>query len=205
MRAKSPTLKVGLTGGIGAGKSTIAKIFRTLGVPTYDSDVRARYLMQSDNEVINGLTALFGSDAFDNQGRINRERIGQIVFGNPPLLEKLNQLVHPAVGRDFKVWMTNHSRYPYVLKEAALLFESGSYRELDLMITVSASEQTRIRRVLKRDRHRSPSDIKRIIDRQMAQEMKEDKANFIINNDDQEMIIPQVLNLDKTIRSLSVS
>ncbi|MEQ8241631.1 MAG: dephospho-CoA kinase [Cyclobacteriaceae bacterium] len=191
------TLKVGITGGIGAGKSTAAKFFHILQVPIYFADDRAKWLMNHDEAVKNKIISLFGHQAYTNNN-LNRRLIAEKVFDNQSLLDHLNVIVHPAVGNDFSQWVSDQ-KSPYVLKEAALLFESGSYKALDKIIHVSASEELRIRRIKKRDPQRSEEEIKSIIAKQWAEDMKKNAADYVIMNEDQ-LLIPQILEIDEKLR-----
>ena len=144
-------LKIGLTGGIGSGKSTVAKIFALLGVPVYDSDHRAKVLMTEDNAVRKGIIDLLGEESYTAAGTLDRAHISSRVFDDKEALAKLNAIVHPAVGRDFIAWCNGYSGQCYVLKEAALIFEAGIHASLDYIILVTAPEEIRIKRVVERD------------------------------------------------------
>ena len=185
---------VGVTGGIGAGKSLVSKIFSSLGVPVYDADSNAKLLMVSDEELKQSIIDLFGPESYINQD-LNREWIGKKAFSNPDLLKQLNHLVHPAVQRHFTKWVEQHLDSRYVLKEAALLVENESYKKLDHLIVVSAPENIRIERVLKRDSHRSEEDVRAILEKQLLEEEKIDKADFVLTNDGQSLLIPEILKL----------
>ena len=142
-------IRVGLTGGIGSGKSTIAGFFRSLGIPVYDSDLRAKELMEGNKAVREGIIGLLGPSAYTD-GKLNRSHISSRVFADRDLLERLNALVHPVVREDFLHW-SQQQRSPYVIQEAAVLIENGAFRGLDRMILVTAPEEERIRRVMSRD------------------------------------------------------
>ncbi|MEQ8555960.1 MAG: dephospho-CoA kinase [Cyclobacteriaceae bacterium] len=189
--------KIGITGGIGAGKSIISRIFKLLGIPVYDADTRAKWLMKHDQELKKGIIRLFGNEAYTQEG-LNRTFIAGQTFRDQAKLDQLNGLVHPAVGNDYVKWEMEQES-PYTLKEAALLFEAGSYKDLDLIIVVSAPEELRIERVLKRDTHRSRKDIEAIISKQWPQEKKESKADFVIYNNGKSLVIPQVLSIHEKI------
>ncbi|REE00589.1 dephospho-CoA kinase [Marinoscillum furvescens] len=194
----SKSLQVGITGGIGAGKSIVANIFSVLGVPIYDADTRAKFLMNRDEGLKANIVELLGPTAYQQDGMLNRTYVGGQVFGNPSLLEKLNAIVHPAVGKDFQQWAKVQST-PYVLKEAALLIENGTYQELDAVIVVAAPEDIRIQRVLDRDAHRTEEDVKNIIDRQLPQQEKTSRADFVVDNSGEVLVIPQVLEIHQQI------
>jgi dephospho-CoA kinase len=190
----SNPILVGVTGGIGSGKSTVCKIFESLGVKTYYADDRAKQLMAEDHELIEGITSLFGENAYNKNG-INREEIARRAFQDKGLLEQLNQLVHPAVKKDFLQWIQDNNSSRILLKEAALLVETGSYKDLDKLIVVTASDEVRIERTLKRDTHRTKEDIQKIISKQLPESEKIEKADFIIDNGGEESLIKQVMKI----------
>ena len=196
-------IQIGITGGIGSGKSLVCKIFGVLGVPAYDADSRAKNLMTTDGILIDQIKKEFGSLSYDVKGGLNREFLSATVFSKQDKLKQLNALVHPRVAVDYKQWVEAHAGNKYVLKEAALLFESGSYRELDKIILVTAPKEIRIERVLARDNHRTKEDVEKIIRNQISEEEKEAKANFIIRNNESELIVPQVLNLHRRFNSMN--
>lgn len=158
---EQPMLKIGITGGIGSGKSVVCRLFQVLGAPVYDSDARAKWVMHHDPHLRDELLATFGPETFDAQGALNRTYLARVAFPDPAQLARLNALVHPHVGRDFAEWVAARQTegYPYILKEAALLYESGAYQQLDRIITVFAPAEVRHARVLHRDPHRTPDDI----------------------------------------------
>ncbi|GAB5528524.1 MAG: hypothetical protein Roseis3KO_03010 [Roseivirga sp.] len=147
-------LLVGLTGGIGSGKTTVSKVFLSLGVPVYYADDRGKWLMLHDEQLRAQVIQHFGAESYQGQ-ELNRAYLAQRVFSDDDELQKLNALVHPAVGRDFAAWVSTHQNHPYLIKEAALIFEGGSYKQLDRVINVSATREMRLQRVLLRDLQRS--------------------------------------------------
>lgn len=192
----SPNLKVGITGGIGAGKSTVCRVFKALGIPIYDADSRAKNITVTNMDLMAEIKAQFGEASYLESGELNRVFLAQTVFNNPDKLQILNGLIHPKMREDSQNWIQEHEgKFPYLIKEAALLFEAGSYKDLDKIITVSAPLDVRIQRTLARDSHRQKSDVEAIIAKQMPQEEKEKRADFIIWNDGKQFIIPQVLKL----------
>ncbi len=193
--------KIGITGGIGAGKSLICEIFELLGIPNYPADVRAKWLQENDPELTKQIKENFGPESYTTDGKLNRGYLSELVFTDDEKLKKLNSLVHPAVGKDFKKWCEQYTNKPYVLKEAALLFETGSYKQLDATINVHASEELRLERTLKRDPQRQESNIRSIMKKQMSDEQRQDLANYTIYNDDSQSLIKQVVELDKILRS----
>jgi len=188
-------LRIGITGGIGSGKSTVARIFSLLGVPVYNADERAKWLMVHDENLISNIITQFGQDSYID-GQLNRQYLAEKVFKDELLVEKLNTLVHPAVASDFADWSSNYSS-GYVLKEAALLFETGSYNELDATILVASPIELRIKRIEKRDPQRSREQIENIISRQIAIDEALSLADYVIDNDDSKLLIPQVLGLHR--------
>ncbi len=188
---------VGITGGIGSGKSTACQIFRSLGIPIYDADSRAKWLMEHDPQLQASIKNLLSEQAFDPDGRLNNAYIAELVFKNPALLAKLNALVHPAVAVDTSKWIEAQTS-PYVLKEAALLFESGASRNMDAIIVVHAHEQIRIERVMLRNKI-TEEQVKDRIKRQMPETEKLRLADYIILNDGSQSLIRQVLSLHQTL------
>lgn len=188
-------LRIGITGGIGSGKSLICRIFSILGAPIYDADSAARTLMTTDSILVNQIKKEFGDSSYQLDGLLNREYLSREVFNDAIKLEKLNQLVHPRVAVDSENWIERNKTHPYVVKEAALLFESGANKVLDKIIVVTAPEHLRIQRVLGRDKSKSEGDIVKIINNQMAEDEKIRKADFVIRNDETVLVVPQVLKL----------
>jgi len=194
--------KIGITGGIGAGKSLVCKIFEVLDIPNYAADTRAKWLQINDPQLKAQIEALFGAEAYQ-KGQLNRAFISKIVFDNPEKLKKLNELVHPAVAEDFQQWCENYQDKPFILKEAALLFETGSYKQLDATILVHAPEEIRLYRTLQRDPHRAEEEVKKIMDQQMEESKKIELADFIITNDGKTSLIKQCHSLFEKITRLS--
>lgn len=204
MPGKQQGLSIGITGGIGSGKTLISQIFKNLGIAVYYSDDRARHLMNHDEALTGRIREMFGPESFFD-GKLNREYLANEVFSRKEKLDMLNQLVHPVVQQDFREWKKLHEEEPYSMKEAALLFETGSYRELDKTILVLAPEHLRIQRILLRDPHRSTADVKKIMASQMPDEEKRKLADYIIYNDDNRLVIPQVLKLHRILTSNGLS
>ena len=189
---------IGLTGGIGTGKTMVAEYFKSLGIPVYIADSEARQLMTSDN-IIKALSNEFGNEILEN-GILNREKLAQLVFNNPKKLQKLNSIVHPEVKKHFDNWVEKHKNYPFVVKEAAILFESGSYKYCDTIITVTAPLETRLQRVMKRDKTDRESVLKRI-ENQWTDEQRIAKSNFVIYNLSVESTKKQVDEILKKLKN----
>lgn len=193
----SKPITVGLTGGIGSGKTLISNIFSIIGVPIYNADNRAKVLMNTT--LTNSITKAFGAGSYIN-GKLNRFFIANQVFKDKGKLDILNAIVHPSVALDFESWVHTHSKANYVIKEAALLLESGSAKLLDQLIVVTSPIALRVARIKVRDVFRSQEEIEGIINSQTSDEYKEKLANFIIKNNESQLLIPQVLGIDKRIR-----
>ncbi len=200
--SKTKILKIGITGGIGSGKSIICRVFASLGVPIYDADSRARWIMNNHPTLKEEVIAEFGVQAYDHNGQLNRAYMAELVFNDSNKVKALNAMVHPKVGQDFIDWANSYPNAPYLLKEAALMFESGSSKALDYVITVFAPKNVRIKRVLKRDPQRSEAQVKAIFGKQLAEEEKIQRADFVVYNDDQQMVLPQVIKLHEQFLNL---
>ncbi len=187
-------LQIGITGGIGAGKSIVCKIFATLGVPTYNADDRAKWLMNHDEALKAAIISKFSDRAYNDEG-LDRQYLAEHVFHSESKLKLLNSLVHPTVAKDYQEWVSSHKNIAYVIKEAALLFETGSHQEMDKNIVVSAPETIRIARIKKRDPQRDEAQIKAIMGKQIAVSEAIGKADFVINNDGLSLLLPKVLEL----------
>jgi dephospho-CoA kinase len=194
-------LKIGITGNIGSGKTTVSKIFEVLDIPVFYADDAAKNVMINDPILIDALKSTFGKEAYLDNSTLNRKHIAAIVFNDEAQLAKLNSLVHPAVFRAFDTWVAQTKNAPYVLKEAALLFESSSYKMCDRTIMVTAPLELRIKRVMQRDRL-SRAEVESREARQFTEEKKTQLADYLIRNDDTELVIPQVMKLHKQFLSL---
>lgn len=184
---------IGLTGGIGSGKSTVARIFENAGVPVFYADLSGRNVLELDQIVREEVTSLFGAEAYDKNGKANRARIASIVFNDSEKLLLLNQIIHPAVSRDFNVWSTKQNA-PFVIREAAILFESGTDKDCDKVICVVAQDHIRINRVMSRDKV-SKEEVMSRMTKQMSQTEKAENSDFIIYNNGEEAVIPQVMRI----------
>ncbi|MBM6498676.1 dephospho-CoA kinase [Flavobacterium macrobrachii] len=170
---------IGLTGGIGSGKTTIAKHFASLGIPVYIADDEAKKLMDN-SEIIAKLQAVFGEEIIENK-KIDRKALAQIVFQNPKKLKILNSIIHPAVKKHFTDWLSTYKNHPIIIKEAAILFESGSYKDCDSIITVTSPLEERVNRVMKRDNASRESILDRI-NNQWTDEQRISKSDYVIIN-----------------------
>ncbi len=189
-------LKIGLTGGIGSGKSTVAKVFEVLGIPVYYADDKAKELMNKNELLKQQLIFHFGEDTYID-GKLNRKHLSSIVFADKEKLKLLNSLVHPATIADAVQWFSRQQSV-YVIKEAALLFESGSAEGLDYVIGVTAPVAIRIKRVMDRDGV-TADEVKRRMANQIAEAVKIRLCDFVINNDEQQMILPQIVQLHEEL------
>jgi len=202
-------LKVGITGGIGSGKTIVCKVFEQLGVPVYSADAVARELVANDTRIKLKIKECFGSAIYSESGNLDRKKLAEIVFNDKQALEKLNSIVHPAVRSHFLDWLSgieragqevekNQSQPPYILKEAAIVFESGAHKDLDAVITVTATDELKIKRVMKRDaitRH----EVEQRMKNQMSDEDKIGASDYVINNDDSSLVIPQIIKIHEDI------
>lgn len=192
-------IKVGLTGGIGSGKSTVAKVFEVLGIPVYYADDAAKRLMNDDEELKQKIKAQFGESVYTNE-LLNKKELANIVFNAPEKLEILNSLVHPATLKDAETWMQKKTT-AYSIKEAALIFESGAQQNLDYVIGVTAPAPLRILRTMQRDGV-TREEVMARMDKQLDEAIKIKLCDFVIKNDEQEMLLPQILDLHKKLLSL---
>lgn len=197
-------LKIGITGGIGSGKTTACKIFEVLGIPVYYADERAKWLMVHDKQLAAGIKELFGSAAYLPNGSLNRSYIAGIVFQDKDKLAQLNALVHPAVAKDGERWRRAQKNAPYTLKEAAILFESESHRLLDKVITVSAPLEVRIARVMARDGTKR-SAVEARIRKQMTEEERIRRSDFVIYNDGSVSLVRQIVDLHRLLSEMAAA
>ena len=193
------TLAIGITGGIGSGKSTVCKIFKLLGVPVFEADNIAKTLINSNSEIRNGLIQLFGKEIYNTDNKVNREMLANLIFSDDYLLEKVNHLVHPAVRNEFLNWMKLQNA-TYAIHEAAILFESGFYKMMDYTILVTSPENMRIDRVCKRE-NISPEMVRSRMEKQWTDEEKRKLASVELVNDNKNLLIPQILEIDKKIKT----
>jgi dephospho-CoA kinase len=193
-------LSIGLTGGIGSGKSTVAHVFEVLGIPVYYADREAKKIMNEDEELRQQIIHEFGNSAYEN-GILNRPHLASVVFANKEKLAILNSIVHPATIRHGKQWMEKQPT-PYAIKEAALIFESGTQEYLDYVIGVSAPFNVRLQRAMSRD-NVTRDEVMSRMKNQISEEIKMRLCDFVIKNDEQELVIVQVMALDKKLRAIA--
>lgn len=193
---------VGITGGIGSGKSIVCNIFSILGIPVYNADTAAKEAYDKYPELAERVRSEIAAEAVDKNGKVIRKVLAEIVFTDTEKLKRLNELVHPVVAFDFENWVESHRGYPYLLKEAAILFESGSYQNCKKIITVVSPVDLRISRLKTRDK-RSKADIEKIMQNQLTDEERISRSDFVIHNDEKQMVIPQVLKIHDALVKMS--
>ncbi|MBI5220059.1 MAG: dephospho-CoA kinase [Bacteroidia bacterium] len=186
-------IKAGITGGIGSGKSVVCNIFSKIGVPVFSADAEAKAVINTDTGVVQELINNLGSDIYYFSGEINRKKLASMIFNNPDILSLVNSIVHPVVMNKYRLWVAEQNS-KYGILEAAILFESGAYYELDKIITVYAPEELRIKRIMNRD-YVGKEEVLARMNSQMPEEEKLQKAEYIIYNDEQQLVIPQILKL----------
>ena len=186
-------LKVGITGGIGSGKTTVCRIFETLGIPVFSADDCAKRILVDDAEVVTEINELFGHEAYLEDGKLNRTFIASKIFNDKQLLQQMNQIVHPAVLKTYQLWHAGQTA-PYTLNESALLFETGRYKQMDFNLLVTCPLETRIIRVMKRDQV-THEQVMRRIENQMPEDQKQNLADETIENGGSTLLIPQVVKI----------
>ncbi len=188
---------VGLTGNIGSGKSTVARLFSLLDIPIYHADARAKTFLEHE-QVKKQITECFGREVLNNQSAIDRKKLAALVFNHTDSLRKLNNIIHPLVREDFRNWVKSCEKSPYVLQEAAILIESGQHLCFDRIILVAAPEALCIARVCSRDEV-SPEDVKQRARHQLGEQEKRLIADYVIENDGQRLLLPQVNNIHQML------
>jgi dephospho-CoA kinase len=201
MRSKS--LQIGITGGIGSGKSIVCKMFSCLGAPVYDADSRAKSIMTTDGILIAQIKKEFGDLTYRSDGSLDRAYLSRVIFENEEKRNLLNQMVHPRVAADTERWLEQNQGASYVVREAALLIESGAYQRVDKVVLVTAPEELRIKRVLARDPHRLREEIRKIIATQLPEEEKKKVADVVVYNDETQLLVPQILLLHNQFLKLN--
>jgi len=193
-------LSIGLTGGIGSGKSVVADFFSLLGVPVYTSDAEAKKLMQTDITIRESLIEVFGDLVYSESGELNRAELANIIFNDDEALKKVNAIVHPQVRLHYQAWLKEQGQVPYVIQESAILFDTGLYKNFDRIITVTADPETRIQRVMLRDKCTRQSVLERM-SKQVSEQTKIDLSDFVIYNNS-ELIIPQIISIHEQLNCL---
>ncbi|MCU0458526.1 MAG: dephospho-CoA kinase [Bacteroidales bacterium] len=194
------TKRLGVTGGIGSGKTTVCRIFRVLGVPVFVADNVARELMEDDREIRSAVNLIAGKDLYVS-GTLDRKELARLIFNRPELLRRVNAAVHPAVLSRFDEW-ASASEVPYVIMEAAILFEAGADAHVDRVVTISAPVEERIARVMGRN-DLTREEVIRRINNQLEDEEREEQSYYILNNADNEMIIPEILKIHEDMLRLA--
>ena len=192
------TIKIGITGGIGSGKTTVCQIFRLLGIPVFEADERAKILLDTNERIKNGLIHLFGKGIYIQGNVVDRKKLAEIIFNDDIQLQKVNSLVHPEVKVDFQNWLEEQNS-PYIIHEAAILFESGFYKMMNYTLLITAPEETRIKRIVDRE-NVDAEKVKKRIQKQWTDDEKREFASFEIVNDNTRLIIPQIIKIDKNLR-----
>lgn len=191
-------IRVGITGGIGSGKSLVCQVFSRLGIPVYYADIEARLLMDSDPGIQQELKTILGTAFFD-RGVLNRNKMASAIFSDKSLLDRVNNLIHPGVAAQFSGWCERHAGFPYVIQESAILFESNAYLNFDKIITVTAPEEIRMQRVNTR-KNMTPEKAVSIMRNQLPETEKMSRSHHVIVNDGTELVIPQVLKLHRLFK-----
>lgn len=187
-------LKIGITGGIGSGKSIICEIFRQFNIPVFEADLEAKRLINNNLKIKEDLKRLMGYEIYNKSGELNKKRLANAIFINKNLLKQVNSIIHPRVAETFDIWANQQKNVPFVIEEAAILFESGAFSRMDKTILVYAPEHLRIARVTARD-NTTIEKVKERISNQMSDDKKMQLADYIITNDDKHLVIPQVIKL----------
>jgi len=191
-------IALGITGGIGSGKSTLCKVFSILGIPVFEADIVAKELLNFNTNIKKELKALFGSEVYISENQLNRQKLAEYIFGNDDLREKVNQIVHPKVREAFNTWKAEQNT-TYIIHEAAILFESGFYKMMDYTILVTAPEEMRIERVVDRDKI-SAEQVKARMEKQWSDAEKRKLATLELVNDNKNALIPQIIEIDKRLK-----
>jgi len=190
-------MRAGITGGIGSGKSTVCRVFELLGIPVYYADAEAKKLLDT-LPIRSALLENFGKELLDGE-QVNRKKLAALVFNDPAKLALFNSIVHPAVKKHFLDWCDAHSDAPYVLKEAAILFESEAYKQVEKVITVTAPAEVRMARVMKRD-GATREDVEKRIASQLSDEEKIKRSDFVLLNDEEQLLIPQIIRIHEALK-----
>ena len=191
-------IKLGITGGIGSGKSIVCKVFSLLDVPVYNADIWAKILMNKDLDIKKQMISLFGHEIYDDFGCLNKSKLRSLIFNNQANRKKVNNIVHPVVENHFLQWCNQHAGEKYIIKESAILFESSHHKNMDIILTVTAPENNRINRITARDSIKKELVLK-IIESQTSDSFKAEKSDYVICNDNKSLIVPEILNIHNQI------
>ena len=202
MKSRATPLQIGVTGGIGSGKSVVCRIFACLGIPVYEADKRAKWLSDNDPAIKTEVIELLGEESFAD-GTYNRKYVASRVFSNSQLLQELNQIIHPRVLADSGLWLDRHIAQPYVIREAALMNRAGEGNTLDKVIVVTAPLSLRIERTKSRDPQRSEEDILAIVENQISEEVRLQLADYVVDNGENVALIAQIMPLHKMLLELA--
>ena len=184
---------VGITGDIGSGKTTVSNILSHLGYKVYNSDERAKYLMETDSNIVKEISDLLGDSAY-KKGSLNKKLISQSIYNDHSLREKINAIVHPVTINNFNQWVTEN-KDPILIKESALIYQSGSYKQLNSIILVEARKDIRIKRVLERDKHRKKEEVLQIINSQKLKNKEDLNPDYILENNGENLLLPKVIHI----------
>ncbi len=190
---------IGITGGIGSGKSTVCKIFRLLGTPVFEADIVAKRLYETNQEVKTELISLFGKNIYQKNEKIDSKKLASIIFNNDDLLARVNRLLHPFVWNEFEKWLEKKDQSSYVIHEAAILFESGFHKKMNFTILVTAPEAQQVARVMERDGI-TEEKVRERMAKQWPEESKKKLADYILQNDNKKLIIPEIVQIDKNLK-----
>jgi len=196
-------VRVGITGGIGSGKTIVASVFERIGVPVFYADAEAAHITNSHPDLIRSLKENFGADIIGSDGTPDRKKLREVIFHDEGKRKAINSLIHPLVKQRFESWCSEHQHFPIVMKEAAILFESGSDKGLNKVIVVAAPEDLRIQRVMKRDGV-DEGHVRAVMKNQMPESEKTCLADFVIHNDEEQLLVPQVLRVHSILKALSL-
>lgn len=192
--------QLGVTGGIGSGKSVVCSVLAAMSIPVFNADASSKKILETDDAVVLSVKELLGPRSYSSSGKADRKYIASVVFNDVQKLNQLNSILHPAVQRHYNSWVEKNKEHEIVAKEAAIMFESGSNIGMDAIAAVIAPAELRIHRVVQRD-NKSSDEVLKIISRQMDESLIVQKSNFIIHNDDQQLVVPQIIRILSTIKS----
>lgn len=191
--------QLGVTGGIGSGKSVVCSVLAAMGIPVFNADASSKKILETDDAVVLSVKELLGPRSYSSSGKADRKYIASVVFNDVQKLNQLNSILHPAVQRHYISWVEKNKKHEIVAKEAAIMFESGSNIGMDAIAAVIAPAELRIHRVMQRD-NKSSDEVLKIISRQMDETLIVQKSNFIIHNDDHQLVVPQIIRILNTIK-----